>query len=344
MKKIGIILILLGSFTVSFAGILKYQVLKPATTSLPKDVKTLVFVYRNIEFKADSITKFYKYNEETYSDTTNYSQRMAKAVYWGFRSVVEKRYNLDTIPMLILDKTQGGEEREIPFLSWNKVDEICKKNNADVLVSLDDISVFNNYQTWYDGEEYNGVADITSFHSCTIYDPLTKQYLLHKTDLDSLQTHDTAYDFEYLMTEKLPRRGEIMETVAFSIGERIGKKIVPHWESVEREFYDYGNRRMREATRKVQEEKWQEALAIWDTVQNEGRGKIKARSAFNSAVIYERIGEIDKALVAIQQSINTYKALQDFGDEQAVAVSLQQMLQARKNEMIQLEEYEKEEE
>ncbi len=341
MKKIGLLLFYLGIFSATFAGVLKYQVLKPAKTPLPQDVKTLAFVYRNIEFKADTITHFYRYNDETYVDTTNYAKKMAKAAYWGFRSVVEEHYSLDTIPMLILDKTQGNVNREIPFLCWNKVNDICKKYNADVLVSLNDIVIFNNYATWYDGEEYNGVADISSFHSWTIYDPMTENHFLKETSLDTLQVHETSYYLQELLKEKLPHREEIMETVAFSIGESLGRKLVPSWETIYREYYDVGSREMREAGRKVKEEKWQDALKIWEKIQSENSAKLKARSAFNSAVVYERIGEITKALVAIQQSINIYKRLRDYEKEKSVAIFLQTILKNRKTEIEQLEEQRK---
>ncbi len=338
MKKIITLIIFCVAFvSVAFAGVLRYQILKAAENPLPKDVKTLAFVYRNIDFKADTITHFYDYNGETFMDTTNYRKKIATAVYWGFRSVLEERYDLDTIPLLILDKTQGNEQREVPFLEWYKVNELCKRHNSDVLVSLDDVSIFNNYETWYDGEQYNGVANISSFHTWTVYDPMTESHLLHKTDLDSLQAHDTSYNLERLIRDELPHREEIMETVAFAIGENLGKQLVSTWETVYREYYDTGSREMREAASKVKAEKWQEALNIWEKIQKEGRGKLKARSAFNAAVVYERMGKIDKALLAIQQSVNRYKTLSGYERERAVAAFLQTILQARKREVAKLE-------
>lgn len=344
MKKISILTVLFISswLTVFGSGILKYEILKPASNPLPKDVKTLAFVYRNILFDADSITHFYKYNEETFVDTTNYRKEIVQAAYMGFSSVMKKHYPLDTIPLLMLEATKGNAQRNISPLSWKKVNELCSQHNSDILVVLDDIVIFNNYDTWYDGEIYNGVADISSFHSWTVYDPLTEHFIFKETDLDSLQSHETAYDFERLMETKMPRRDEIMEVVAFSVGENLAKKLVPQWTTVYREYYDGGNREMRNAAAKVRAEKWEAALEIWQRVIQEAADKHRARAAFNSAIVYERIGLIDKALVAIQQSINIYKETGKYNNEKQLAVTLQKLLEERQKEVAALKLQQKE--
>ncbi len=326
-------MLLIGTFVFG-SGILKYQILKPTKNPLPKDVKTLAFAFRNIHFAADSITKYYKHNKETLVDNTDYRDKIAKAAYEGFCSVVAEQYPLANIPLILMPETQGNSERFIPSLAWEKVDKICKKHNADVLVSLEDISIFNSYETWYDGEFYNGVANISSFHSWKIYDPMTRELVFEETKLDSLQSHEMDYYMDRMLKEKLPSRSEIMEVVAFSMGENLGKSLVPNWETVYREYYDGGNRNMREAAKKVEAKKWQEALQLWEVVKREGSKKYKARAAFNCAIINERIGNISQALIDVQQSINFYKNLSSsYEDERAVAVRLQSILKKREQEV-----------
>lgn len=338
MKKILTltIIILSSCFTASASGILRYQVLKPASHPLPKDVRTLAFVFQNITFAADSITKRYTYNEEIFVDTTNYRRDIAEAAYMGFRSVMDEHYTLDTIPLIVLDEKQGNTDRTIPPMSWTKVNELCKQNNSDILVSLDDIVIFNNYETWYDGAEHNGIADISSFHTWTIYDPLTESLLLHEKDLDSLQAHETDYSLDRLIKNKLPHRAEIMKVVAFSIGENLAKQLAPRWETIYREYYNGGNKEMREAAAKVREEKWEEALKIWAAMKMETADKYGARAAFNSAIIHERIGQIENALVDIQQSVNIYKTLNRYSKEKELAEVLQKVLGERKSEVAEL--------
>lgn len=338
MKKILTFLMLLIGTLAFSTGILKYQILKPAKNPLPEDVKTFAFLFRNITFKADSITKYYTYNEKTLVDTTNYRSKIAQAAYMGFRSVISKHYTLDTVPFLISPETQGNAKRIIPYLEWSKVDTICKKHNADLLVSLEDVSILNNYRTWYYDDLYNGIAEISSFHSWTIYDPLNKNFVFEETKLDTLETHETDYYLEHLIKEKMPHRDEIMEVVAFSTGENLAKKLVPNWQTVYREYYDGGNKYMREAARRVQAKKWKEALQLWEIVKKEAAEKHQARAAFNCAIVNERLGNISQALIDVQQSINLYKKIGRYADERKVAVSLQQILQKRQQEVALLKE------
>lgn len=335
MKRIFLVTIFLigGLLTVLGSGVLTYEVLKPASKPLPKDVKTLLFVYRNISFGADSITRFYQYNDETFLDTADYKKQIAGAAYEGFRSIISKHYPLDTIPLLILPSAEGNAERSITPMDWGQVDAICEKNKSDILVSLDDVTIFNNYITWYDGLEYNGIADISAFHSWTIYDPLSRKYLLEEAKLDSLQVHKTSYGLERLLSQELPHREEIMKIVAFSLGEKLAKKLVPQWETVYREYYSSGNRAMRTAANKVKTKKWEEALAIWEAMPEDVGQKHKARAAFNRAIVFERIGKLDDALVAIQQSINIYKATGRYETELELAETLKMVLEKRQKEI-----------
>lgn len=342
MKRIFLVTILLigGLFTAFGSGVLTYEVLKPASNPLPKDVKTLLFVYRNISFGADSITHFYQYNDETFLDTADYKKQIVNAAYEGFRSVMSKHYTLDTIPLLILPSSEGNVDRSIAPMDWGQVDVICEKNKSDILVSLDDVTIFNNYITWYDGLEHNGLADISAFHSWTIYDPLSRKYLLEETKLDSLQVHKTSYGLERLLSQELPHREEIMKIVAFSLGEKLAKKLVPQWETVYREYYNSGNRAMRAAADKVQAKKWEEALAIWEAMPEDVGQKHKARAAFNRAIVFERIGRLKDALVAVQQSINIYKATGRYEKELELSEMLKEVLEKRQQEITVLTQQE----
>ncbi len=338
MKKILIVIIALISLpNVVFSyGILRYQVLKPAEKPLPQDVKTIAFTYRNIAFPADSITRFYSVNNEIFLDTANYSKDIAEAAYLGFCSAIEEHYPADTIPMLRLPQSIGDSNRNIAPLSWEKVNTLCKMHNSDILVSLDDISIFNNYETWLDGDEYNGMADITSFHSWTIYDPLTEQLIFQETQVDSLQSHESSYSYEILIKHKLPHRDEIMRIVAFAIGENLAKRLAPQWKTIYREYFNRGNKEMRAAAAKVEEEKWEKALKIWEQIISQYNDKHRARAFFNSAIIYERLGNIEKALSHIKKSIATYKLLQQYEKELSTAENLKSVLEKRNIEVEKL--------
>ncbi len=84
---------------------------------------------------------------------------------------------------------------------------------------------------------------------------------------------------------------------------------------------------------------WQkdwEALKIWKNIIRDYDNKYKARAAFNSAIIYERLGKIEKALGYIQQSIAAYKSLKKYEKDLATAQSLKSTLEKRNIEVSKL--------
>lgn len=340
MKKIITTLLLLVvclHFTMAM-GVLKYQVLRPATKPLPKDVKTMAFVYRNVHFPADSITKYYKLNDQLFLDTTTYTQKIVKAVYMGFRSEIAEAYPLDTIPLLVMDKKEEKTNaRSIEPLRWEVIDEIGKKHRSDIIISLEDISVFNNYETWFDGAVYNGIADVTAYYEWTIYDPLTQAYIYKERKVDTLQSYEKSYDEDRLIRDKMPKRSQIMEVVGYTIGERLAHIIAPKWETIARYYYDRGNRELREASDKVQGQKWEDALKIWKQIAKEEVSRNGARAVFNMGVVYERQGALDKAIESVKKSKDIYKILDRYADEFEFANLYLEVLQERKAEVVKLD-------
>lgn len=340
MKRIVVTFLILiaCSYFLPAMGVLNYQILRPAEKPLPKDVKTMAFVYRNIHFPVDTITKYYKYNDQLFLDTTTYTQEITKAVYMGFRSKITEAYPLDTVPLITMDRKEqivGG--RNIEPLGWETINKIGKTYHSDIIVSLEDISIFNNYETWFDGAMYNGITDITAYYKWTVYDPLTQTYLYKEQKMDTLRSYEKSYYEDILVRDEMPKRSEIMETVGYTIGERLAHIIAPKWETVDRLYYDEGNRALREASDKIDEQKWEDALKIWGEIANEKISRNGARAVFNMSVVYERQGQLDKAIEAVKKSQELYKKVGRYTDELELANLYLEVLQERKIEVAKLD-------
>jgi hypothetical protein len=63
--------------------------------------------------------------------------------------------------------------------------------------------------------------------------------------------------------------------------------LLPHWEEVERYYFDGGNAIMRDAGIFVREDNWEEASKIWQEIFETKKGKAKMRAAYNLAVYSE---------------------------------------------------------
>lgn len=303
---------------------LDYEILIPATTPLPKDVKTILFVARNIQFEADSITKYYKYNGENYLDTTDYQHTIINSVYDGFVEKAQQYYPTDTIRLVSFPKTKITRKQNISLLGWEQIDNQCKKHNADILVCLDYITLFNNYNTWHE-DSWVGLADIHSFYEWTIYDPMTQKILLDEKKLDTIQAVERDYSLEYLLMKKMPKRNEIFDIVSFSIGKEMANTITPNWTKVSRVYFDNGTPEMRKANLWIKQQKWNYAIDQYEKVIK--NDKHKARAQYNIAVMYERLGQINKALQAIDKSINIYNKIPKLAKEKQDASVYKALLQ-----------------
>ncbi len=285
-----------------------YESLFPAKVNIPKDVKTISFLHRNIEFPSDTITWLYSHNEKVYKDTTDYTNIATAMAYFGLSESLETHYPLDTIPLVKIDKQRLPDDpkisRTIPPLDWTTVDSICAANGSDILISLEDLMIFNNYETWSEGYLlYNGVCEITAWDRWRIYDPLHKKILDSHSKIDTLEVFESASNLRELKEKKLPRRTQIMPDVAYQIGKNYAQDLVPQWKKVHRYYYVSGDKNMQTAHSLATRNNWEEAVKLWHTASKEGKNDLlKARASFNMAVGYERLQELELAKTALLQS------------------------------------------
>lgn len=333
MKQLLFILLLTIGNLCFAKEILRYEILQPAKNPLPKDVKTVLFVYRNIDFSTDSITQYYMYNNKVFRDTTNYKKKMVVSVYRGFVQQLQKHYPTDTINFTVLSQTSAHAKHPIPLLTWKEVNQHCAVYKSDVVVSLEDISLLNNYHTWQE-DSWVGLTDITSYYKWRVYDPMTQRILVDTLKLDTIQSEERSYSLEYLLEEKMPRRGEIAEIVSFSIGQEMAQTLIPHWIEVERFYYERGSSELRRGANWMHQEKWSNAINEYQKVTE--KPKSKARAYYNMAVVYERMGNIEKALEAVAESVQYYAKDKRFVDEQKTTIAYKNILLQRQKALKKL--------
>lgn len=71
--------------------------------------------------------------------------------------------------------------------------------------------------------------------------------------------------------------------------------LLPHWEEVDRFYFDGGNVEMRDAGVYVREQNWAEASVLWQKLFDGKKGKTKMRAAYNLALYHELQDELEQA-------------------------------------------------
>jgi tetratricopeptide (TPR) repeat protein len=316
---VGGILIFSGIFIISCQTLTPYtyEGMVAPKVIVPPDVKTMAFVDRNISFKQDTNTMYYKYDDIVWKDTVNYDPLIFKYCYSGFSENLSEFFALDTLPFYRLKKEMKSGIRKYQPLSWETVDSICRINNSDVLVCLEDVLIYNEYEIIEDVVDVGnvGITDIKYFVIWRIYDPLTQTYTDERVVNDSLFTEVDAYSKRLLIQEKMPKRAEVMRDVSYEIGRQYAKYLSPKWITISRKYFSTGDQRLTVAEYYLQNDQLDKAIQLWREVAESEKSKIAARACYNLAFALEIKGEYKEANHWIRKSVKKYKELKSLPPE-----------------------------
>ena len=96
---------------------------------------------------------------------------------------------------------------------------------------------------------------------------------------------------------ELPNNQLLVREASLFAGEFIAKTFVPYWETANRFYFPNGSVTMRDAAFYVKEDKWEEAVSLWQKSFDESKSaKKKMYASYNLALGSEMLDDIDKAI------------------------------------------------
>ncbi|MBN1414447.1 MAG: hypothetical protein JW973_05055 [Bacteroidales bacterium] len=207
------------------------------------------------------------------------------------------------------DRYQGGGNKSVfpaPF-NWDEVSRLCQKFNADAILAIEifdsDFLVTNPMQvvrqavegamTGAGGVNVNGIAIIN--FGIRLYDPVSKNIIDEYQVSHRMNFNAGVFTVQDAVNHVLNKIDAVNET-SYYAGRIYGERITPSYYSVVREFYSKPrkNKDLRMGVRQSEVADWKGAIDSWTKVLNAKR-RIAGRAAFNIAVAWEVLGDIDKA-------------------------------------------------
>ena len=89
--------------------------------------------------------------------------------------------------------------------------------------------------------------------------------------------------------------------------------LVPHWVSADRIYFDGGCADMRDAGVSVREGDWKAAQELWTKLYEASKkGNLKMKSAFNLALSYEMLGDMNQAVSWLEKAKSLVKPDSDY--------------------------------
>ena len=82
------------------------------------------------------------------------------------------------------------------------------------------------------------------------------------------------------------------------------KLIAPYWEETVRYIYDGGHISLRDGAACVREGSWDDAADLWKALYDKDKGKRKYMAAYNLAVYYEYVGQLEEVEKYIKEALS----------------------------------------
>ena len=211
-------------------------------------------------------------------------------------------------------------------LTGNEVNRLTNELGVDMLVSFEHLWVeVSKQEVQYPGwETFVPLLQAKYTPVVRLYLPERNQPMLTVNLTDSLH-----WNIGSGISEK-----QVLEEVSSLAAEQLVKKMVPTWNPTERVFFTGGCVEMRDAAICVHENDWTAAQTTWKTLfERLKKGNTKVRAAYNIALSYEMLGDVDAA----EQWIETAKKyIKNDSQEAALIKKYAEILSTRKTEMANL--------
>jgi tetratricopeptide (TPR) repeat protein len=281
----------------------RINLLKPALYVYPEYIKTVAILDRS----APQDERRNKVEEAMTMEIYNQDEQAVRKVMEGLVDACSE-FNLYQLEKLNERYTGGGRKAVFPKpLSWDEVSALCKKYQADAVLAIEifdsDFIITNPAQVIKQavegvivpgrGIDLNGIA-IVNF-GIRLYDPVSKKIADEYQVSHRMNINDGAYSAQDAVNYVM-NKVEAVNQAGYFAGRIYGERITPSYYSVVREFYNKPRKNMdlRMGVRKSEVADWSGAIEAWTRALNAKR-KVARRAAYNIAVGWEVLGDIEKA-------------------------------------------------
>ena len=191
---------------------------------------------------------------------------------------------------------------------------------ADALLILNQLVLYNTLESFTVEAAYH-YAYLQAYAQAhwTIYFPNQRT--------TSFATADTLlWESEYQYTrqraiDQLPSTQEALLYLARHVGEKAANSLTPQWITIPRYLYDCANDNIQAGLNALRQQKWQQAINLWQQALLSNDKKAAAFAAANIAIAYEMMGDYVSACAYAEKSVRLFGALKNaYARQQQVSI------------------------
>ena len=289
---------------------MQIEVQRPATISVDNSIQSLALLNHSIPGKTGLI-------EGTLTlETPKQDKELSNECIRGIEQLLRTspRFEIKLCDSSMMASRPASVGFGAP-MNWEQVDSICKKYGTNAVLSLEffdtDFSVINPAATAVNtvqnilngnGTEVEITGKATARAGFILYDPAKKAIIyqdMYKEDKTWVQRSTNPME----ALARLIKRNEALTEVSYYTGQSFAHDLVPLYFWEQRMMYTGKKGRMKIGARQALTRDWEGALNTWkEEYDSNPKSKFKARAAYNVALAYEVLGDLQNAKAWIQKS------------------------------------------
>ena len=233
------------------------------------------------------------------------------------------------------------------LLSWEQVSELCNKYDVDAILSFEnfnfDFSV--SKETRLNTTEYAKEGDLIIPRNEVIATARTAlgfriYYPAEKIIADEYRfSHNRSWEKSGNTPEEamkaLISKNEAIKNVSYNSGVMYAQRITPAWNIISRTYYRKSQHDpdIVKGAIMMENQDWQKAITAFERSIQNGKRKTKGRASHNLAVVYEIIGDFEKAIFYAGEAYEKYrnKPSRDYLEELNKRLKDQELLKDQLN-------------
>lgn len=289
------LLLTVSCFPVKYISI---EVLKPAKTELPSEIRSISLVSAKNEINQPKGQLEHINNLHIDREFNYYS------LAWDYLYATEEillnspRFDRVVISSVYIFNFFSGND-----LNWNEIIKINRIDSTDAILLIEDFNIKDSlkYLELLNGTCYVDFKLDNTVKWKILY-PKQLQVIASDSNMVPLTWEREGFSCNNAMSN-FPEGWDMLRESSYTTGKSIGLAIAPVWRPNEsRNYFLYGNKNLRTGSLYASSEDWGKALEYWKMAYQTNNKKIAAKAAYNLSLAYEIHDDIHKAYRMIEIS------------------------------------------
>lgn len=310
------------------------EILQPKEITIPEGTN-VALLYRNFKFENDTLQNYFREDFEIKKDLGNVKVNIDSIVISNTLQTLafnlENEHVGNNIQILPLNTLPLITAEKLAPLPREVILNLGSASGSQKIIVLETLTFM--YSHYSSQTSVGESAEVIMAGIWAVYDALTGAVIKHESLVDTLYWNRINEDGKRIL---IPPRITALELAAEVYAGNFAKKFTTSWETVERLLIIPPVQEFTLAAEYALENKWVDALELWQRYASERYGRLSVSARFNLALAYEMLNDIDNALVWIDKALDQTRIYRN-KEELRLVQNYQRILNQRKKEIDQLQ-------